>query len=153
MNKKTLLNTCLATLLSLTSVSAMAEIITSDAYVRAVPVGFENTAVFVKITNRNNGDVYLTKASSSVADAVELHNHVNNDGAMMMRQVDKIKLGGTQTVELAPGGYHIMLINLKQDLEVGESVEVELSFSDGTKIDLEAPVKKVIDGLHSHHDH
>lgn len=153
MKKKTLLNTCLATLLSLTSVSAMAEIITSDAYVRAVPAGFENTALFVKITNRNNSDVYLTKAVSSIADNVELHNHVNNDGAMMMRPVEQIKIGGTQTVELAPGGYHIMLIDLKRDLEVGENIEVDLSFSDGTKVELEAPVKKVIDGLHSHHHH
>lgn len=153
MNKKTLLNTCLATLLSLTSVSAMAEIITSDAYVRAVPTGFENTAIFVKITNRNNSDVYLTKAASSVADNVELHNHVNNDGAMMMRPVDQIKIGGTQTVELAPGGYHIMLIDLKRDLEVGENIGVDLSFSDGTKVEFEAPVKKVIDGMHSHHHH
>ncbi|WP_415903940.1 copper chaperone PCu(A)C [Neptuniibacter sp. QD48_55] len=153
MSKKTLLTTFMAAILSLSSFTTMAEITTNDAYVRAIPPGTKTTAAFVTITNNNSEDVDLKSASSNVADAVELHNHVMKDGTMMMRQVDNIKIAAQQSVSLKPGSYHIMLINLRQDITVGENVEFELSFSDGTQLKIEAPVKKIMDGMHSHHHH
>lgn len=153
MNKKTLLNTCLATLLSLTSFTAMAEIITSDAYVRAVPPGSANTAAFVTITNKNQSHLYLTSASSNVADAVELHNHVMDGEKMIMRKIDNIELKAGHTVSLKSGSYHIMLINLSRDLEVGKSIDIELTFSDGTKQNLAAPVRNIMEEIKSHHHH
>ncbi|WP_415888529.1 copper chaperone PCu(A)C [Neptuniibacter sp. SY11_33] len=153
MSKNTLLTTFMAAILSLTSFTAMAEITTNDAYVRAIPPGTKTTAAFVTISNKKSQDVHLKSASSNVADAVELHNHVMKDGTMMMRQVDSIKVAAQQSVSLKPGSYHIMLINLQQDLTVGENIEFELSFSDGTKLKIEAPVKKIMDGMHSHHHH
>ncbi|WP_415903332.1 copper chaperone PCu(A)C [Neptuniibacter sp. QD29_5] len=153
MSKKTLLTTCLAAIFSLTPFTVMAEIITTDAYVRAIPPGTKTTAAFVTITNKNSKDVLLKSATSNAADAVELHNHIMKDGTMMMRQVDSVKVAAQQSVSLKPGSYHIMLINLKQDIMVGDNIELELSFSDGTKLELEAPVKKIMDGMHSHHHH
>lgn len=153
MNKKTLLNSCFAMLVGLTSFSAMADISISDAYVRALPPGNESTAAFLTITNTDRADVSLTKAEAKVSDAVELHNHVNVDGHMMMRPVDGIVIPGTQTVNLEPGGYHIMLINLREELNEGDVVEIELSFSDGETKNISAPVKKIeVDG-HAHHHH
>lgn len=153
MSINTLLTTLTATILSLTSFATMAEITTSDAYVRAIPPGTKTTAAFVTITNNNSEDILLKSAASNAADAVELHNHVMKDGTMMMRQVEGIEVAAQQSVSLKPGSYHIMLINLKQDLMVGENVEFELNFSDGTQLKIEAPVKKIMDGIHSHHHH
>ncbi|WP_415891850.1 copper chaperone PCu(A)C [Neptuniibacter sp. PT8_73] len=151
MNKKTLLNTCLATVLSLSSFSAMAEIITSDAYVRALIPGSGHTAAFLNITNRNRSDVYLTSAKTASAKRTELHNHITEDGVMMMRQVERIQIPSTQTVALKPGGYHLMLMKLDKSLNVGNTVDIELTFSNGEKINVSAPIKNVIETNHHHH--
>lgn len=153
MNKKTLLNSCFAMLVGLTSFSAMAEISISDAYVRAVPPGSESTAAFLTITNKDRADVSLTNAKAKISDAVELHNHVNVDGHMMMRPVDGIAIPGTQTVSLEPGGYHIMFINLREKLNEGDEVEIKLSFSDGETQTISAPVKKIELSSDSHNHH
>lgn len=120
----------------------------SAAYARAVAPGQTNSAVFLQLQNQDTQAHALVSASSAVSAAVELHNHVNEGGVMKMRQVEKIDLPAGENVVLKPGSFHIMLIGLKQPLKVGETVELSLSFEDGTRLKLSAPVQEVSAPMH-----
>lgn len=118
------------------------------AFVRAVPPGQKNSAAFMQIQNNDSQAHALVRAESSVATVVELHNHFNEGGVMKMRKVEKIDLSARKTVALKPGSFHIMLIGLKQPLKVGETVDLSLSFEDGTSLKVSAPVQEVSAPMH-----
>lgn len=115
----------------------------SDPYARAVPAGQPNSAAFMTLSNRSDTSHALVSAASPAANTVELHTHVNEGGMMRMRKVERIEIPAGQTVVLAPGGLHIMLIGLKQALEPGDSVALDLSFDDGSKAKVQAPVRQI----------
>lgn len=132
------------------SLSAFAEVQIKDPYARAVPEGQLNSAAFMQIENTGNKDLAIVSGSSEASDVVELHTHTNDNGVMRMRKVDKIDLPAQQSVELKPGGLHVMLIGLKQGLNEGDTVELNLTFSDGTSQTIQTPVKKVMSMMHKH---
>lgn len=139
------------------SAFAQAEITIETPYVRAVPPGQMNSAAFMQLNNSGSEQVALISASSSIAKNVELHNHINADGVMKMRQVDKVNIAANGTASLQPGGYHIMLIGLNQDLTEGQEIDLKLQFSDNSEQTLTIPVQKVMTGMknhnHGHHHH
>lgn len=128
--------------------AATSSLVATEAYARAVPPGQTNSAVFMQLQNTDRQAHALVKAASPVAKVVELHNHLNDNGVMKMRQVEQIELPAGKTVALKPGSFHIMLIGLKQPLKVGETVELSLSFEDGTSLQLSAPVQEVAAPMH-----
>lgn len=142
-----------AAVLSLLSVSmfALAEVIVESPYVRAVPPGQTNTAAFMQLKNDSAEAISLVSASSSIAENVELHNHISEDGVMKMRQVELISISASGNASLEPGGYHVMLIGLNKEIAAGDMVDLEVKFSDGSSQQLTVPVKKVM--AHSHHHH
>lgn len=111
------------------------------AWVRPGKAG-GNTAVYFNITTDLEG-VRLIEATCSIAEKTEIHTHINDDGIMRMRQVEALDCPKGDTV-LKPGADHVMLMSLKEDLEVDvdRSVPVTLLFSNGTTLLIEAPVKK-----------
>ncbi|MCG8429014.1 MAG: copper chaperone PCu(A)C [Chromatiales bacterium] len=123
--------------------SAADSAMVSDPFVRAVPPGQKNSASFMKIMNHSGKDQAVVGAESPVAEVVELHTHTMVDGMMRMRQVEKIDLPAGETVVLQPGGLHVMLIGLKQDLMPGKDVDVTLKFDDGSTKQITAPIKKI----------
>lgn len=78
--------------------------------------GAANSAAFMTLSNPSNSDIRLVKAQSEVGNRIELHTHSNDNGVMRMRQVDQIVVGAGQSVELKPGGLHVMLMQLTQTL-------------------------------------
>ena len=135
--------TLIATLLGATlpSFASEAELTVTDATVRAVPPGTPTSGAFMTISNSSNVDRKLLKADSPVAKTVELHNHINDNGVMRMRQVKEIEVKANDQVALKSGSYHIMLIGLKQTLNEGDSVPITLTFDDGSTKKSDAPVK------------
>lgn len=122
------------------------EITVTDAWVRAT-TGTDDptmTAAFMVISNGTDEDVILESASSPVTEMVQIHEMVMSDGAMMMQEAPNgvtVRAGKEQM--LMPGGYHVMLMNLADELAVGDEVDLSLQFSDGTTIDLSGvPVKE-----------
>jgi copper(I)-binding protein len=125
-----------------------------DPWVRAT-AGTEDpsmTAAFLVVDNETDEDVTLQAASSPVAGMVQLHEMAKVDGEMVMQEAPGgilVKAGGGQLLQ--PGGYHVMLMDLKQELAPGDEVELTLEFSDGTSIDVTAPVKEFTEeGGHYH---
>lgn len=125
------------------SFAADARLMIHDPYVRLAPPGAQVTGAYMVISNAGGTDRKLLKAESTVAKTVELHNHINENGVMKMRQVPSIDVKANAQAELKPGSYHIMLINMKKALKEGDSVAITLSFDDGSKQQIEAPVRKL----------
>lgn len=108
------------------------------------------TGVFGTLTNPGNTDLVITGAASSAAGMVELH-EVTADGVMQKIQGDVvIPAGGT--LELMPGGNHIMLMQLAAPLLAGDDVEVTLSFGDGSSVTVTALVKEFSGANESYED-
>lgn len=98
-------------------------------------------AVYVTLSNAGPQADALISASSDTARAAELHEVQQAEGVMKMRPVKSIPVPAGGTVELKPGGYHIMLLDLKKDLKPGDTVPVTLSFEHGGELRIEAAVR------------
>jgi copper(I)-binding protein len=119
----------------------------SDAYARAVPPGQANSAAFMRIQNPSGEARALIGAASPAASVVELHTHALEDGMMKMRRVEQITIPAHATVELKPGGLHLMLIGLGAPLVPGDPVDLRLSFDDGTSLEVRAETR-ALDASH-----
>jgi copper(I)-binding protein len=112
-----------------------------DPYVPLLPPGVRIGAAYLRIRNVSERDMALVAAFSPVADAVELHTHIDDKGVMRMRQVREIVVPAGSEVALKPGGYHVMLIGLPSPLLAGDKVVITLSFADGSGKTVEAIVR------------
>lgn len=130
------------------SQSAMAgghgKIMVDDPYVRAVPPGQTNSAAFMTLHNHAANNKTLIAASSPAAKVVELHQHINEGGMMKMRRIEGgIEIKSHDMTVLQPGGLHVMLIGLTQKLTPGELIPITLQFSDNSKKEIKAEVRKI----------
>ena len=124
---------------------AHAQVSVQDAWVRATVPQQKATGAFMRLTAAQ--DMRLVAASSPVAGITEVHEMKMVDNVMKMRAVPALDLPAGQAVELKPGGYHIMLLDLKQPVAQGSTVPLTLVFEakDGqrTTQELQAPVRAV----------
>jgi len=120
----------LVALLAFAAVPAIAQVTVTDAWVRGTVAGQKATGAFMKITSATVA--ILLSAASPVASVVEIHEMAHEGGMMRMRAIGELKLPAGKPVELRPGSYHVMLMDLKQPLKEGESVPVTLTFRDAS---------------------
>ncbi|MEO6061404.1 MAG: copper chaperone PCu(A)C [Thermoflexales bacterium] len=102
-----------------------------------------NTAAYLTLKNGGAEDT-LVSASIAEANIVELHETAAaTSGMMEMRPlVQGLKVPANGSVELKPGGYHVMVMGLKQDLRTGANVKLKLTFKSGKTLELTAPVRE-----------
>lgn len=111
-----------------------------DAWARTGMMG-GNSAAYMMLVNGTGRSVELIGASSDVASAVEVHlSQMTADGVMQMIKQDAVEIPSRRMLELKPGSYHIMLIGLKQDLNVGDSITITLYFNGYEDVSLTVPV-------------
>tara|TARA_R110002111_G_scaffold200252_1_gene265613 strand:+ start:299 stop:826 length:528 start_codon:yes stop_codon:yes gene_type:complete len=106
----------------------------------------QNSAAFVVVQNNCEVGCRIVKARSPVAKTVELHTSFEDNGVHKMRPVKFIALPGTtedkiSEVELKSGGYHVMLIDLNQDIEAGTEIPVTLEMNNGNTLTATYKVK------------
>jgi len=140
---RSLLTAGLFALAPLVWAAGPAAVTVGDPYARAVPPGQPNSGVFMTLTNGSTQARALVKAQSPAAATVELHTHTNDGGVMRMRKIERIEIPAGGSVQLKPGGLHVMLIGLNGDLAPGGTVALELSFDDGSKAQVQAPVRTI----------
>jgi copper(I)-binding protein len=116
----------------------------ADPYVRMVPPGAMATGAFMVLKNSGDKDARLVKADNSASKISELHTHLNEGGVMKMRQVPAIEIKARGETALQPGGFHVMLIELKGPLKEGDKVSITLGFDDGSSKQVEAPVRRIM---------
>ena len=114
----------------------------ADAWVRAAPPGMGMTAGFGSIRNDGPGDVELTAFSSPAFGEVSLHRTEEVDGVSRMRDVPSLTVPAGAAVELAPGGYHLMLMKPLETLEAGQSVTLRMTAKDGREFRFEVPIER-----------
>ncbi len=86
----------------------------------------------------------LVRASTEVAAVIELHEHINDNGVMRMRKSpDGFVMNAGQTMEMKPGGYHLMLLDLKKPLRAGSTINLVLEFASGKTVELMIPVVSI----------
>jgi len=125
-----------------------------NPFAREVPPTAMASASFMTLKNTSGEDILLVSADSKVAKNVQLHEHTNDHGVMKMRQIPNIKIPAHGQTALQPGGLHIMLIDLNQNIKSGEMVKVELTFEDGSHKMVSMPVKSFMSMGHMQHmDH
>jgi len=112
----------------------------SDAYTRATVPGQKVAGGFLKIQNKGNTPDQLISASSPSAGEVQLHEMAMEGNVMKMRQVKDIVVPANGSVELKPGGYHLMFLDLKGPFIAGETVPVKLKFSKAGDVEVKLPV-------------
>ncbi|WP_242616821.1 copper chaperone PCu(A)C [Rivibacter subsaxonicus] len=115
----------------------------SDPWVRATVAQQPATGAFMQLLSVQGARVL--EARSPAAAMVEIHEMKMDGGVMQMRPVQALELPAGKTVELKPGGYHVMLMGLKQQLKEGDSVPlslvVETAGGKRETIELKAPVR------------
>jgi periplasmic copper chaperone A len=113
------------------------------AWARATPGGAKTAALYMTLVNKGPDEDRLVSISTPVAGKAELHSTTTENGVMHMGEVAALEVkAGTPTV-LKPGGYHVMLMDLKAPLVAGQSFAVTLTFEKAGKIEATAKVEKV----------
>ncbi|RPI75322.1 MAG: copper chaperone PCu(A)C [Ignavibacteriales bacterium] len=112
-----------------------------NAWMRNASEGM-NTGLFFDIKNNGTEPDTLYKAESDLAELVQIHETYRNGDMMGMREVKNIVIEPDSTFQFKPGGYHIMLIMVKQDLKEGDTEEVSVFFKKAGEIKVSAAVKK-----------
>ena len=127
--------------------SAMVEV--KDAWVRSTVPGQKGTGAFMKITAKDG--VRLVGVSSPAAGVGEVHEMKMEGDIMKMRALSSLDLPAGKAIELKPGGYHIMLMDLKQPMVKDSKVPLTLLFKDAkgveSKLELIVPVSSVAPGV------
>ena len=120
----------------------------SNAWVRSTVPGQKGTGAFMKITAKDG--TTLVGVSSPVAGVGEVHEMKMDGDVMKMRALPQLELPAGKAVELKPGGYHVMLMDLKQPLAKDSKVPLTLVFKDAkgvqSKLELSVPVSTVAPG-------
>lgn len=112
-----------------------------DPMARPSPMMAGNGAAYMTILNGTDQPVQLLAARSDAAETVELHETVNDGGMMrMVYQPEGFAIPAGGSVELKPGGKHVMLINLVEPLEIGSEVQITLEFDSGEPMTITVPV-------------
>lgn len=145
----------IATLIALSVTSAFAQITIKDPWVRATVPQQKATGAFMQLAAQQ--DARLVEVRSPVAGAVEIHEMTMESNVMKMRAVTGIDLPAGKPVELKPGGYHVMLIDLTQQIKEGDIVPMTLMIEGKDKkreaIELKVPVRSLNSAPGNAHQH
>ena len=141
---------CLAMLCCFPAVPSRAEeiragdLVITQAWSRATPGGAKIGGGYLTIENKGVVPDRLIGGSADVAGNVQVHEMATNNGVMTMRSLDKgLTIEPGKTVRLAPGGYHLMLSDLKSPLKQGDQLPVTLEFERAGKVKLSLDVQGV----------
>ena len=116
----------------------------TNAYVRGLPPGVENTSAYMMIHNTGRHDVVLTGGQADFVESVSIHTTQNNNGMMGMVHIMNLTIPAGEQVVLESGGIHLMLSGLNRVLG-NEEVTLTLEFNEGRTHELLLPVISVLD--------
>lgn len=141
---------CCATMFTLADLPAEAgdatagDLVITQAWSRATPSGAKIAGGYLTVENKGSAPDRLIGGSGENIGKVEVHEMAMNNGVMTMRPLDKgLAIEPGKTVKLAPGGYHLMLMDLKQPFKQGDKVPLTLEFEKAGKVSLSLDVEAV----------
>jgi copper(I)-binding protein len=120
------------------------DLVISQAWSRATPGGAKTGGGFLTIENKGSAPDKLIGASADAAGKIEVHEMTTANGVMKMRPVEGgLAIDPGKTVKLAPGGYHLMMMELKNPLKQGDKLPVTLQFEKAGKVAVTLDVQGV----------
>lgn len=120
------------------------ELIITQAWSRQTPAGAKVAGAYLSIENKGTAADRLVGGSGDVAGRVEIHEMTMDGGVMKMRPLDSgLVIEPGKIVKLAPGGYHLMLMDLKGELKQGDKVPLSLQFEKAGKVNVSLDVQGV----------
>ena len=122
-----------------------------DAFARAsaTPTAASGAA-YISLMNHGAGADRLLSASTPAAQSAEIHKTDMVDGVMKMLAAGPVDIPQGGTLEMKPGGYHIMLMGLTAPLQKGSEIEITLTFEKAGEVTVKVPVGAVAQGAHDH---
>lgn len=142
------LSACLLAMLSMQSISAdeyrLGHLQITDPYTRTTPPMAAVAGGFMTVTNNGTESDTFLGGSAGFVEAVEIHEMSMADGIMKMRRLENgLQIAPNETVELKPGGYHLMLIKPSKPMKEGDKHKITLSFKQAGDIEVELEVKDI----------
>jgi copper(I)-binding protein len=120
------------------------DLVITQAWSRATPNGAKIGGGYLTIENKGTTADRLTGVSAEIAGKVEVHEMAVNNGVMTMRPLDKgLAIDPGKTVKLAPGGYHLMMFDLKSPLKQGDKLPITLEFEKAGKVTVSLDVEGI----------
>jgi copper(I)-binding protein len=119
------------------------DITVSHPWARATPGGVTVGGAYFEVKAAPGPGDRLIGARSAAAGSMEVHSHSIENGVAKMRRVDGLPIKGGESVVLKPGGYHVMLLDLKKPLKEGDLLKFTLSFEKAGDIEVEATVEPI----------
>lgn len=126
-----------------TTTASTAEVTIANAWARTSPASAMMGAAYFDITSPVDDALTGVSVDMSVAMMAQVHETtMKDDGTMGMKEVDEVALPAGETVSLKPGGYHVMLMNLKAPLETGSTVTLTLTLKSGAAVTVDAEIRE-----------
>jgi copper(I)-binding protein len=119
------------------------DVTVAHPWARATPGGAKVGGAYLEIKAADGKGDRLIAAHSPVAGNAEIHNHIMDGGIARMRRVEAVPVAGGTSVVLEPGGYHVMLVDLKQPLKEGDLIKLTLVFERAGEIEVDATVEPI----------
>ena len=121
---------------------AFAELEISNPWIKNLPPSVPVRAGYMTLHNPQSKTVSIVSLSSDAFGSIEIHQTIAQDGMMRMEQVPALKIEPDSTVQLAPGGLHLMMMNPIEPTRIGDTIEILILIDDGSEQKLEMRVKK-----------
>ena len=155
MKSLSLLATLALSLLLTTVQAAPPALLVRDAWIPEAPPVATVQAAYMALVNEGASPVTVVGATSAEFDAVEMHRTVEVDGTMRMEAQPSLRVEPGATLQLAPGGLHLMLIGPKRPLVAGDRVGIDLRLEGGAVVLATAEVRRAaeVGGEHARHHH
>ena len=133
----------------LTGCASSGDVVAEDLWVKSSEMSTRGgmTAVYGTLTNNSSQDVMLVGGATEIAGVVEVHEMSMIGGEMMMQEIDGgLVIPAGKSIVLEPGGNHLMLMMLTDDLEAGEEISVTFDFDGAEDLTIDGIVAKPAEG-------
>lgn len=141
----------LAAILASVGGASAAEIMVTEAFARASATpGAKAGAAYVSLMNHGAEADRLVAVSTPVAGMASLHQSVEENGVMKMPELGATDIAPMGTLEMKPGGIHVMLMDLKTPLKKGDTITITFTFEKAGKVEVVVPVGSVAEMGHDH---
>ena len=104
----------------------------TEAWIKNLPMVVPMRAGYMNITNNGSSKIAIESLASESFEKIEIHQSIEIDGMMSMQPITGLAVLPGESIQLEPGGYHLMMMNPLQDLKLGDKIIVTLRFDNQT---------------------
>ena len=114
----------------------------TDAWIKNLPTVVPVRAGYMKISNKQSRTITILSLESNAFESIEIHQSIDQDGVTRMQSIASLSIRPGGSLELAPGGFHLMMMNPMEQLIPGKKVAVTLHYQDQKTQTIDMVVRK-----------